>query len=90
MKRNFTGNTLEPSPSTQLGDWDNAIIKQAGVEIGRVRVRGAQKAEVKVQTTMRLDTDILAAFKANGRGWQTRMNDALRDWLKHHPAPQAS
>ena len=87
MKRNFTASTLEPSPSTQLSDWDNAVIKQAGVEVGRVRVRGAQKTEVKIQTTMRLDTDILAAFKANGRGWQTRMNDALRDWLKHHPAP---
>ncbi len=67
--------------------WDNAVIKQAGVEVGRVRVCGAQKTDVKIQTTMRLDVDILAAFKANGRGWQTRMNDALRDWLKHHPAP---
>ena len=38
----------------------------------------------KSSTTLRFDNDILAAFKATGRGWQTRINDALRDWLKEH------
>ena len=46
--------------------------------------RGLQKAPVKVPTTIRFDTDLLAAFKATGRGWQTRMNEALRQWLKAH------
>ena len=35
-------------------------------------------------TAVRFDADILAAFKATGKGWQTRLNDALRDWLKTH------
>lgn len=38
----------------------------------------------KISTTIRFDADILAAFKAHGDGWQTRMNDALSDWLKSH------
>jgi len=38
----------------------------------------------KVFTGICLDPDILAAFKNSGRGWQTRMNDALRDWLRTH------
>lgn len=38
----------------------------------------------KVSTTVRLDADILTAFRASGRGWQTRLNDALREWLKRH------
>lgn len=38
----------------------------------------------KSSTTLRFDNDILAAFKATGRGWQTRINNALRDWLKEH------
>ena len=38
----------------------------------------------KRSTTVRFDTDVLDAFKATGRGWQTRMNNALRDWLKEH------
>jgi uncharacterized protein (DUF4415 family) len=41
--------------------------------------RGRPKADVtKVSTTIRLDPDIIAAFKAQGSGWQSRINDALR------------
>lgn len=41
--------------------------------------RGRPKAEVtKVSTTIRLDPDVIAAFKAKGPGWQSRINDALR------------
>nr|WP_323177984.1 BrnA antitoxin family protein [Alcaligenes endophyticus] len=46
------------------------------------KVRGPQKAPRKIQTTIRFDPDVLAALKATGRGWQTRVNDALREWLK--------
>lgn len=38
----------------------------------------------KESTTIRFDHDVLAAFKSSGPGWQTRMNDALRDWLRTH------
>ena len=48
--------------------------------------RGPQKAPRKIQTAVRYDADIIEAFKAGGPGWQTRMNDALRDWLKTHRA----
>jgi uncharacterized protein (DUF4415 family) len=27
---------------------------------------------------------MLEAFRATGEGWQTRMNDALRDYAKSH------
>jgi len=32
------------------------------------------------------DADVLEAFRATGKGWQTRMNAALREWLKEHAA----
>lgn len=44
---------------------------------------------VKESQTVRLDRDILAAFKATGKGWQTRMNEALRTYLKEHPMTHA-
>jgi uncharacterized protein (DUF4415 family) len=45
--------------------------------------RGRPKLEVtKVSTTIRLDADVLAKFRAQGPKWQSRMNDALRAWLK--------
>jgi uncharacterized protein (DUF4415 family) len=45
--------------------------------------RGRPKAvEKKVSTTIRLDADVLEAFKSTGRGWQTRINSVLRQWMK--------
>jgi uncharacterized protein (DUF4415 family) len=38
----------------------------------------------KEQVTLRLDAQILERFRATGSGWQTRINDALMDWAKHH------
>ena len=38
----------------------------------------------KEQVAIRFDHDVLTAFRTAGPGWQTRMNDALRDWLKTH------
>lgn len=40
--------------------------------------RGPGKRPRKVPVTLRLDADVVEAFKADGEGWQTRMNDALR------------
>lgn len=46
---------------------------------GRPRV-----GTTKVLLSVRYDADIIEAFKELGEGWQTRMNDALREWLKEH------
>jgi uncharacterized protein (DUF4415 family) len=32
---------------------------------------------------MRVDAEVLEAFKATGAGWQTRINALLRDAVKH-------
>ena len=42
------------------------------------RVRGRQKAPTKVFVGIRLDADIVSHFRNGGKGWQTRLNDALR------------
>jgi uncharacterized protein (DUF4415 family) len=49
-----------------------------GLELPKPRTRGPQKMPTKVQTTIRLDPDIVAHFKQQGRGWQSRINDVLR------------
>ena len=41
-------------------------------------------AAVKRPTlNMRVDADVLEAFKATGQGWQTRINAALREAVAH-------
>jgi len=42
------------------------------------RGRGPQKAPTKVLTTIRLDADVIAFFRAQGSGFQSRINEALR------------
>lgn len=49
-----------------------------------INSRGPQKAPTKVATTIRLSPEVMAAFKATGAGWQTRIDAALKDWLKTH------
>jgi len=49
------------------------------------RKQGRPKAETpKVFTSIRLDADLLATFKSTGKGWQTRINSALREWVSTH------
>ena len=47
--------------------------------------RGRPLADVtKERITIRLSSDVVRAFRESGDGWQTRINDALADWLKSH------
>lgn len=41
-------------------------------------------ASPKEHLNIRLDADIVEAFRRTGSGWQTRLNNALRDWVKTH------
>lgn len=43
-------------------------------------------ATTKERITIRLSRDVLEQFRASGDGWQTRIDSALKDWLKSHSA----
>ncbi|MDX5985949.1 BrnA antitoxin family protein [Sphingomonas echinoides] len=45
---------------------------------GVVRGRPPQRDVAKRQVTLRLDPDVIERFRADGPGWQGRMNAALR------------
>ena len=73
-------------------EWTAADFKQAkrlkdmpaSFQRAIQRARGPQKSPVKIQTTIRFDPDVLKGLKATGPGWQTRVNDAMREWLRSH------
>jgi len=52
--------------------------------LNKLRVRGPQKAPTKEQINIRLSKSVLESFRATGEGWQTRIDEALQDWLKAH------
>src|SRR6266540_5954392 len=78
MKRAIT---LKPPKSTsaKVVDRDNPPWSEEmlGPPVLR-RGRGPQKAPTKVLTTIRLDADVIAFFRAQGSGYQSRINEALR------------
>ncbi|MCA3269101.1 MAG: BrnA antitoxin family protein [Thalassospira sp.] len=62
-------------------DVGKATFRKA-LAVGRPKGSGKTKS-----LTMRLDTDVVNSFKATGKGWQTRINAALKDWLQKNPLP---
>jgi uncharacterized protein (DUF4415 family) len=68
----------------------NAIVSHSYAELkaklAARRHRGPGKAPRKTPATIRFDPDVLAGLRATGKGWQTRANDALREWLNTRSA----
>jgi uncharacterized protein (DUF4415 family) len=67
----------EDSPDATVALREAAAKRRVGRPVGSGN---------KEQVAIRFDRDVLAVFRAGGPGWQTRMNDALKDWLKSHSA----
>ena len=65
------------------GTWkigDKVVPQEvAQAEIAKLK-RGRPPASVtKSPVKLRIDPDVLAAMRESGRGWQTRVNDLLRE-----------
>ena len=70
---------LPKKTSVKVADPDNPAWTEdmLGAPVLK-RGRGPQAAPTKVLTSVRLDADILAYFKSQGSGYQSRINEALR------------
>lgn len=86
----MTGNRAPTAPDSPTNDDDDDAPdltaspwteKLATAPVARGRPRSLQ---TKVSTTIRLDEDVLERFRSEGPGWQSRINQALREWLARH------
>ena len=90
---------VKPVVDAEMAEFESALLRsidQAVLGEGRVttpeqirtrragRPAGSLKAAPKVSTTIRLSPDVIEAFRAAGDGWQTRIDAALKDWLRTH------
>ncbi len=66
--------------------FDRAELKINGEPVKGKRGRPALTGVTKEQITLRLDPAVIDGFKATGPGWQGRMNEVLRDWLRNRAA----
>lgn len=83
--KTFAADVLESIAQAKRGEFarvhtptDIAAYKARGRPVGSV------KDDTKQAVTVRYSPEVLVAFRATGAGWQTRMNDALREWLQTH------
>lgn len=79
---------VQDAPVTYSPDSDpydpNDAAAVAAFWAGATVKRGRPAVAVKRPTlNMRVDADVLDAFKATGKGWQTRINGVLRDAVAH-------
>ena len=57
--------------------WKGAAVRRPGQ-------RGPGKKAKKVLLSIRYSPEVVEYFKATGEGWQTRMDDALKEWMVAH------
>ena len=86
---------MSKKPNPELIDkenpeWTDEMVKQsvrfsALPDSLQAKLRGRPKAAVtKERITIRLSQEVVEQFRASGDGWQTRMDSALKEWLKTH------
>ena len=67
----------DTAPDLSVDGWPEKFAR-ATVRRGRPPL-----VNPKVSTTIRLSRDVIDHFQAGGRGWQTRIDAALREWIDH-------
>jgi uncharacterized protein (DUF4415 family) len=99
-KTNLRRNTPEQEAAINRGivaDPDTAALSTQEMKalcpfpagMAERRMGRPPKEHRKEQVSVRYDADVIAAFRATGEGWQTRMNNALRTYLSEHPLQTA-
>lgn len=75
----------DENPEWTEADFKRAVPFSALPEGLQAKLRGRPKAAVtKERITIRLSPEVVERFRASGDGWQTRVDAALKDWLKTH------
>ena len=50
----------------------------------KLGIRGPQKAPTKELVSLRVSRVVLEAFRASGKGWQTKIDEALKEYVGAH------
>jgi len=78
----FERDLLESFRQAKAGEYARVHTPEQIAARRRGRPVGSTAATRKQPTTIRFDTDVLEGLKATGPGWQTRVNETMREWLK--------
>jgi len=87
--RSFSEESVERMAMNDPDNFLKTDEELAQAIIHRPGIRGPQKAPTKKSIAIRLSQDVVENFKSTGSGWQSRIDDALRTFLKEHPLKHA-
>jgi uncharacterized protein (DUF4415 family) len=69
---------VTPEQYDELPELTEDWFEKAELHVGGVKVGRPRSATRKMAIKLRLDSDVVKAFRDTGPGWQTRMNAALQ------------
>ena len=74
---------VKPAEYEELPEVTGDMLARAEYRVaGRLKAhprrRGPQKSATKVPLSLRLSPEVVRHFRAKGRGWQTRIDEALK------------
>src|SRR6195952_4252344 len=76
--RKVDAHVIRPDEYDDAPELTDTQVAGATVSVG-IRPRGRPKSETRKEAiSLRVDADVLDAYKSTGEGWQTRMNGILR------------
>ena len=90
------GEDRPPTAEEKAARANAVVVKIGGYQAARTALatkrkqgqRGPQHSPTKQSVSVRVGPEVLAYFKATGAGWQTRINEVLREWVSTRGALQ--
>lgn len=78
---------IQPEEYDELPEWTDEMFEKADLYVGGKLVkRGRPKSEIHANNiSIRLDPKVESYFRAKGKGWQSRINSVLKEWVEKHP-----
>lgn len=79
----ITAEEYEEIPELTDEQVDRSDLYVGGKLISRGRPKSGNN---KVLLSVRYSPEVVEYFRSTGEGWQTRMDEALKEWVKDHAA----
>lgn len=85
VSKRVLGSDLDQVDAHQITEAEYAEVPELDdAWFAKARKRGP--ARTKEAVSIRLDQDLVARLRASGAGWQSRVNEVLRDWAEKNLA----
>ncbi|CAK0750785.1 conserved hypothetical protein [Gammaproteobacteria bacterium] len=78
-----------PPTDEEESAWSNGVVVKEGgypairAALAEKHKRGPARKPKKILLSVRYSPEVVEYFRSMGEGWQSRMDDVLKDWIKN-------